>query len=72
MNEKEGEYMSSGDSTVDDWNLSQTELSLEGMDNPFKDKWRNQEKKYYSTSNYGSYSSYKLKTLIVKANDDLR
>jgi hypothetical protein len=44
------EYVSSEDSTVADWNLSQTELSLEGMDNPFKDRWKHIEKTYYGKS----------------------
>lgn len=42
------------------------------MDDPFKDKWRMIEKKYYNISEYSSYKSYRLKTMIVKANDDLR
>jgi len=45
---------------------------MEGMDDPFKDKWNNISKKYKEISPYGNYRTYRLAPMIVKANDDLR
>lgn len=60
-------------SDFDDWDVvSASELDLDGMDDPFKDKWLQTQKKYYQLSAYSLYKSYKLRPLIVKANDDLR
>ena len=42
------------------------------MDDPFKDRWKNLEKRTCLASDYQKYKSYRLKPLIVKANDDLR
>jgi len=42
------------------------------MDDPFKEKWRHIERKYYGFSELKNYRTYTLKKLIVKANDDLR
>lgn len=52
--------------------MSENEINLEGMDDPFKDKWKYIEKKRYKMSNLKEYKTYELKPLIVKANDDLR
>ena len=60
---------------LDDWEKvseNESEVAMEGMDDPFKDKWKKQEKKYYQLSQFSHYSSYTLKPFIVKANDDLR
>ena len=63
----------SDQSAFDDWeNISQSEVNLDGMEDPFKEKWRTLEKKHYDISDYKAYKSYRLKTMIVKANDDLR
>ena len=57
----------------DDWDcISESEVMMEGMDDPFKDKWNNICKKYKEISPYGSYKTYRLAPMIVKANDDLR
>ncbi len=57
----------------DDWeNISESEIIMEGMDDPFKNRWRNIEKKYYDESDLKNFKTYQLKPLIVKANDDLR
>ena len=64
--------MPSENSTVDDWDMSQLEISLDGVDNPFKESFRNVEKRYQQTSQFNQYKTYKLKTIIVKSNDDLR
>lgn len=45
---------------------------MDGMDDPFKEKWRALENKHLSISEFKQYKSYKLRTMIVKANDDLR
>ena len=42
------------------------------MEDPFKDLWKNVERKYYQMSAYNNYKTYKLRPMIVKANDDLR
>jgi hypothetical protein len=42
------------------------------MDDPFKDRWKSTEKKYYLKSLMKDYGSYSLRPMIVKANDDLR
>ena len=42
------------------------------MDDPFKEKWRILERKHYEISDFKQYKTYKLRTMIVKANDDLR
>jgi len=36
----------------DEWEkVSESEINLEGMEDPFKDKWKNLEKKYFEESN---------------------
>jgi hypothetical protein len=57
----------------DDWeNVSKSELDLEGMDDPFKESWKQVEKKKMLLSEHREFNSYKLRPIIVKANDDLR
>jgi hypothetical protein len=45
---------------------------MDGMDDPFYERWSAVEKKNREESSYKDYKSYKLKTMIVKSNDDLR
>jgi hypothetical protein len=47
-------------------------LRLEGMEDPFKEQWNATAAKVKSKSKFAAYQSYSLKTMIVKANDDLR
>ena len=61
------------DENFDDWeNVSKSELDLEGMDDPFKESWRQIERRNMLLSDLKDYKSYKLRPIIVKANDDLR
>ncbi len=58
---------------ADDWDMvDYSEVDLDGMDDPFKGRWMTLEKESKATSEYGNYNTYKLRTMIVKANDDLR
>jgi len=60
-------------SDFEDWeNISASELILEGMDDPFIQKWRQVEKEYASNSELKEFKSYRLRTMIFKTNDDLR
>ena len=53
--------------------VSYTDLNLEGMNDPFANKFKNITKEYKKLSNYSiKYESWQLKAVIVKANDDLR
>ena len=45
---------------------------MEGMEDPFKNRWRSLEKRFYDESELKNFKTYQLKPLIVKANDDLR
>jgi hypothetical protein len=57
----------------DEWEkISENDVNLEGMDDPFKDRWKSIEKKYFLKSSMKDYNSYSLRPMIVKANDDLR
>lgn len=47
-------------------------LRLEGMEDPFKEQWTATAAKVKSKSKFVAFQSYSLKTMIVKANDDLR
>lgn len=47
-------------------------LRLEGMEDPFKEQWNATAAKVKSKSKFAAYQSYSLKTMIVKAIDDLR
>lgn len=42
------------------------------MSDPFKEKWASQRESYKHVSRFGQLKSYKLKPVIVKANDDCR
>ena len=44
---------------------------MEGMEDPFKNRWRSLEKRFYDESELKNFKTYQLKPLIVKANDDL-
>lgn len=58
---------------VDDWeNVQEIEAELDGMEDPFKDKWKNVQTNIYRKSKYREFKSYTLRPWIVKANDDLR
>ena len=52
--------------------MSTSEVNLDGMDDPFKEKWKQVERRYYEQSTLQEFRSYRVKPLIVKANDDLR
>ena len=53
--------------------VSYTDLNLDGMNDPFQNKFENLVKEYQKVSNFSiHYDSWSLKMLIVKANDDLR
>ena len=45
---------------------------LDGMDDPFSEHWAAVFVKVRASSSFAAYQSYGLKTMIVKANDDLR
>ena len=61
------------DEEFDDWEtVSFSEVDLDGMEDPFKDRWKNIERKYLDMSEHKQYQTFKLKTFIVKSNDDLR
>jgi|LauGreDrversion4_2_1035121.scaffolds.fasta_scaffold500787_2 phosphatidylinositol 4-kinase len=45
---------------------------LDGMDDPFSEHWAAVFAKVRASSSFAAYQSYGLKTMIVKANDDLR
>lgn len=63
----------SNQQNFEDWDiLNYSDLNLEGMDDPFKDRWSHIHHRYNSISDFKDYKSYQLKPLIVKANDDLR
>jgi phosphatidylinositol kinase/protein kinase (PI-3 family) len=47
-------------------------MDLEGMDDPFKESWKQIERKKLALSDYKEYRSFRLRPIIVKANDDLR
>eukprot|EP00347_Sterkiella_histriomuscorum_P005051 403358089 len=64
---------SGASSQQDDWDvISESEVILEGMEDPFKDRWRQIQSKFFEQSNLKSYHTYRLQPMIVKANDDLR
>lgn len=42
------------------------------MENPFELLWKNLRKNLKAVSKYKDYKTYNLKSMIVKANDDLR
>lgn len=47
-------------------------MQMEGMEDPFNESWHQQKLRIKKKSQYSGYQTYELKTLIVKANDDLR
>ena len=56
----------------DEWETVSYSYSLEGMKDPFTDKWKLTEMMYQKKSKYGMYKSFQLRPFMVKANDDLR
>lgn len=49
-----------------------SEVLLDGMDDPFYQRFSQVEEQCREASTYKEYSSYRVKTMIVKSNDDLR
>jgi phosphatidylinositol kinase/protein kinase (PI-3 family) len=45
---------------------------MDGMDDPFYERWSQVEVNVREASTYKDYQSYRLKPMIVKSNDDLR
>ena len=45
---------------------------LEGIDDPFENKWEDIVAKNKRSSEYGEFDSYDIKVFIVKGNDELR
>jgi len=58
----------------DDWeNVSYSDIDLDGMKNPYANKFKNTIEDYRALSDFsGQYKSWTLKSLIVKSNDDIR
>lgn len=58
----------------EDWqNISYTEFNLDGMSDPFANKFKNTIQEYKKLSKFSmKYESWGLKAMIVKANDDVR
>lgn len=53
--------------------ISQTDIDLDGMQDPFEKKFSEVRQDYKERSVYGrEYGTWTLKPLIVKSNDDLR
>lgn len=63
-----------GDEDNDDWqNISYGEYNMDGMQDPFQNKFKNMVQEYKKLSHFSmKYESWSLKAMIVKANDDLR
>ena len=64
----------SSEEGCDEWEkVSVGDAKLEDDYDPFKQKWKQIEAKYFMASaTFREYKTYKLKPMIVKANDDLR
>ena len=58
----------------DAWeNVSLSDVNLEGMNDPYVNKFKNVLKEYQANSDYAiKYESWTLKSIIVKSNDDVR
>lgn len=57
----------------EDWeNISFSFICMDGMEDPFKDKWKQVEARYQQRSAYSDFKSFRLRPFIIKANDDLR
>ena len=59
---------------ADGWeNISNSDLQLDGMSDPYANKFKNTIREYKKLSSYSmKYESWSLNSMIVKANDDLR
>lgn len=59
---------------ADEWeNVTYADVDLDGMKDPYKNKFANTIKDYRALSEYADkYESWTLKSLIVKSNDDIR
>jgi hypothetical protein len=60
--------------TLDEWeNISYSDINLDGMSDPYANKFKNTIREYKKLSNYSmKYESWSLNAFIVKANDDVR
>jgi hypothetical protein len=58
----------------EEWeNVSYADVDLDGMKDPFANKFKNTIKDYKSLSQFATqYESWTLKSMIVKSNDDIR
>jgi phosphatidylinositol 4-kinase len=53
--------------------VSFTDLNLEGMNDPYQNRFKNITKEQKKLSNFAAvYESWQLKAVIIKANDDVR
>jgi len=53
--------------------VSFTDLCLDGMNDPYANKFKHYHKEIRKISNYSyQFDSWTLKAVIVKANDDIR
>lgn len=53
--------------------VSYSDIDLEGMQDPYVNKFRSVLKEYQANSEYAiKYETWTLKSLIVKSNDDVR
>ena len=59
---------------LDEWeNISYSDINLDGMSDPFANKFKNTIREYKKWSSYSmKYESWSLNAFIVKANDDVR
>jgi hypothetical protein len=60
--------------TLDEWeNISYSDINLDGMSDPYGNKFKNTIREYKKLSNYSmKYETWSLNAFIVKANDDVR
>ena len=59
---------------LDEWeNISYSDINLDGMSDPYANKFKNTIREYRKLSSYSmKYDSWSLNAFIVKANDDVR
>ena len=59
---------------LDEWeNISYSDINLDGMNDPYQNKFKNTIREYKKLSSYSmKYDSWSLNAFIVKANDDVR